>query len=174
LIVVAAVCAASFYCASSARAQTTSGFVTAWGAGTTNEINGGDLHTEFGQSIIPTAALSGVSAIAGNRGHTIALKGGAVLAWGNNNAGQCTIPASATSGVSAVAGGAYHTIALKGGAGFWLGVPTTTVNAIFLPLPISAFLLLRAAIVTTSLLKMARFLLGVGTTTVNAPFLLLL
>ena len=48
--------------------------------------------------------------------HTIALKDGAVLAWGNNGNGQCTIPAAASSGVSAIAGGYQHTIALKNGA----------------------------------------------------------
>ena len=60
--------------------------------------------------------LSGVSAIAGNAEHTIALKGGSVLAWGNNGNGQCTIPIAAQSGVTAIAGGEQHTIALKGGA----------------------------------------------------------
>ena len=45
--------------------------------------------------------------------HTIALKNGAVLAWGNNDFGQCNIPAAAQSGVSAIAGGEQHTIALK-------------------------------------------------------------
>jgi hypothetical protein len=46
----------------------------------------------------------------------MALKAGAVLAWGSNGNGQCNIPASANSGVSAIAGGYYHTIALKDGA----------------------------------------------------------
>jgi alpha-tubulin suppressor-like RCC1 family protein len=60
--------------------------------------------------------LTGVTAIAGGYWHTIALKDGAVLAWGNNNFGQCDIPADARSGVTAIAGGGWHTIALKGGA----------------------------------------------------------
>ena len=59
--------------------------------------------------------LTGVSAIASGYSHGIALKGGAVLAWGDNGYGQCTIPASATIGVSAIAGGQTHTIALKNG-----------------------------------------------------------
>ena len=60
--------------------------------------------------------LTGVSDIASGFFHIIAIKGGAVLAWGSDNQGQCTIPASANSGVSAIAGGIYHTIALKDGA----------------------------------------------------------
>jgi alpha-tubulin suppressor-like RCC1 family protein len=81
------------------------GGVAAWG------------NNDFGQRNIPTAALSGVSAIAGGYGHTIALTNtGAVLAWGYNDYGQCNIPASANSGVSAIAGGYFHTIALKDGA----------------------------------------------------------
>jgi hypothetical protein len=74
-----------------------------------------------GQCTIPTAAQSGVSAIAGGQYHTIALKDGAVLAWGAGTTnegsfgeyGQCIIPADAQSGVSAIAGGGYHTIALN-------------------------------------------------------------
>ena len=89
------------------------GAVLAWGAGTTSQTNGGSTTIDYGQSIIPNAAKSGVTAIAGGYGHTIALKDGAVLAWGNNDSGQCTIPASANSGVSAIAAGHRHTIALK-------------------------------------------------------------
>jgi hypothetical protein len=110
------------------------GAVLAWG------------NNDYGQCIIPDSANSGVSAIAGakqqtialkdgavlgggsdpaNSGisaiacgyfHTITLKNGAVLAFGNNDYGQCNIPASANSGVSAIASGAYHTIALKDGS----------------------------------------------------------
>ena len=68
-----------------------------------------------GRCTIPTAAQSGVSAIAGGGQHTIALKGGEVLAWGSNQYGQCTIPDAANSGVSAIACGGYFTIALKNG-----------------------------------------------------------
>ena len=100
------------------------GAVLAWGAGTTSQTSGGYYGSEFGQCIIPASALSGVTAIAGGGFHTIALKDGAVLAWGagTNNPndfpdyGQCNIPASANSGVSAIAGGHFHTIALKDGA----------------------------------------------------------
>ena len=78
----------------------------------------------YGQCNIPASANSGVSAIAGGTYHTIALKGGAVLAWGAGTTnqtngginwteyGQCTIPASANSGVTSIAGSLYDTIAL--------------------------------------------------------------
>ena len=102
-IVVVAMCAASFYCASSASADI-SGAVLAWG-----DNDNGQCAPMY------NSAKNGVSAIAGGYGHTIAIKNGVVLAWGLNGKGQCTIPATADSGVSAIAGGWYHTIALKGG-----------------------------------------------------------
>ena len=68
-----------------------------------------------GRCTIPTAAQSGVSAIAGGSNHTIALKNGGVLAWGRTSEGQCTIPDSASSGVSAIAASLYNTYALKNG-----------------------------------------------------------
>ena len=53
--------------------------VLAWGAvGTNNPGN----WPEFGQCNIPASANSGVTAIACGDYHTIALKDGAVLAWG--------------------------------------------------------------------------------------------
>ena len=95
------------------------GQVIAWGAGTTNTGN----NSEFGQSIVPDIAQSGITAIAGGYFHTIALKNGEVLAWGAGtintglapNFGQCIIPTVAQSGVTAIAGGYVHTIALKNG-----------------------------------------------------------
>ena len=58
--------------------------------------------------------LTGVSAIAGGYGHTIALKNGEVLAWGWNYLGKCNIPTAAKYDVIAISGGGLHTIALKG------------------------------------------------------------
>jgi alpha-tubulin suppressor-like RCC1 family protein len=89
------------------------GRVLAWGAGTTLRRTVGEVEVNWGQSIVPAAALSGVTAIAGGDFHTIALTDSAVLAWGNNGQDQCTIPAAANSGVTAIAGGGYHTIALR-------------------------------------------------------------
>ena len=98
-----ALCATIGLAASAAQAQVTGG-VMAWGG--TNY---------FGETNIPAAALSGVSAIAGGDRHTIALKDGAVLVWGRNDNGQRTIPTGAQSGVTAIASGADHIITLKGG-----------------------------------------------------------
>ena len=97
-----ALCATIGLAASAAQAQVTGG-VMAWG------------YNSDGQTTIPAAALSGVTAIAGNFGNTIALKDGAVLVWGGRGFGQRTIPTGAQSGVTAIASGANHIITLKGG-----------------------------------------------------------
>ncbi|MSR33540.1 MAG: hypothetical protein EXS12_01840 [Phycisphaerales bacterium] len=99
------------------------GAVLAWGYNYYGQCLGTD---SSGNAINSTAdgafvqiggvTLSGVSAIAGGSNHTIALKGGAVLAWGYNYHDQCTIPAAAQSGVTAIAGGDHHTIALQDGS----------------------------------------------------------
>ena len=76
------------------------GSVVAWG----NNV--------YGQTDIPTG-LSGVTAIAAGRFHTVALKdNGTVVAWGLNSQGQLNIPAG-LSDVTAIAAGRYQTIALK-------------------------------------------------------------
>jgi hypothetical protein len=86
----------------------------------------------YGQTTVPVAAQSGVTAIAAGGAHTVALKNdGTVVAWGLNNYGQVTgtkttgsSPNSATaspvtlegqvlSGVTAIASGFGHTLALK-------------------------------------------------------------
>ncbi|MES2920960.1 MAG: immunoglobulin domain-containing protein [Verrucomicrobiota bacterium] len=78
------------------------GTVVAWG-------NNGN-----GQTTVPVAAQSGVTAIAAGIVHTVALKNdGSVLAWGNNGNGQTTVPVAAQSGVTAIAAKAHHTVALK-------------------------------------------------------------
>lgn len=53
-----------------------------------------------------------MSAIAGGMYHTVALKDGAVLAWGLNNRGQCTTPLRAMSGVTGISGGVEFTVVL--------------------------------------------------------------
>ena len=101
------------------------GAVLAWGCNEQGEClgtntSGSSIISSIADGTVPVqingVTLTGVSAIAGGYYHTIALKNGAVLAWGNNSYGQCTIPASALSGVTAIAGGYYHNIALKNGA----------------------------------------------------------
>jgi len=93
------------------------GQVLAWGENDTGN-----------QCRIPTAATNGVTAIAGGGYHTIALKDGAVLAWGAGETytgtypeyGQSIVPTAAQSGVTAIAGGELFTIALKdGGVRAW-------------------------------------------------------
>jgi alpha-tubulin suppressor-like RCC1 family protein len=101
---------ASLIVGGAAMGQT--GSVVAWG----NNL--------YGQCDIPASANNGVSAMAGGVYHTIALKNGAVLAWGagttntgsSANYGQSIIPTAAQSGVSAIASGEVHSIALKDGA----------------------------------------------------------
>lgn len=97
-----------------------SGNVIAWG----DNYYGQCLGTNSAGAAITTTAnggtavkingvtLTGVTAIAGGDKHTVALKNGAVFAWGNNYDGQCTTPTSATSGVTAIGAGQNHTVAV--------------------------------------------------------------
>ena len=112
------------------------GTIVAWG----NNGYGQCLGTNSSGSPITSTAngapaqingvtLFGVIAIEGGYYHTIALKDGAVLAWGNNEFGQCTIPTAAQSGVSAIAGGELHSIALKDGAVLAWGAGTTNTGS---------------------------------------------
>lgn len=79
-----------------------SGTVVAWG------FNG------YGQTTIPIAAQSGITAIGSGGYHTVALKiDGSVVAWGWGDYGQILVPVTAQSGVKAVAAGGSHTVALK-------------------------------------------------------------
>ena len=88
--------------ANTAQAQSP-GTVVAWGA-----------NNFYGETTVPVAAQSGVTAIASGGGHTVALKNdGSVVAWGWNANGQTTVPVAAQSGVAAIAAGGYHTVALK-------------------------------------------------------------
>src|SRR5436190_28614 len=67
-----------------------------------------------GQTAVPDAAQSGVTAIAEGLFFNVALKSdGSVLAWGSYAYGQTTVPLVAQSGVIAIAAGRYFTVALK-------------------------------------------------------------
>ena len=135
------------------------GAVLAWGYNYYGQCKGTDsggnpITSYLADGNVPVQingiTLTGVSAIAGGSGHTIALKNGEVLAWGLNVCGQCNIPAAAQIGVTAIAGGYLHTIALKM-AKFWLGGAMYTVNAPFLLLLPVEFQLSRAVATTPSL-----------------------
>jgi len=67
-----------------------------------------------GQCTVPTAAQSGIIAIAGGLlWHSLALTAdGEVIAWGDNSEGQCTVPVAAQSGIIAISGGGLHSLAL--------------------------------------------------------------
>ena len=76
-----------------------------------------------------TTFLTGVAAIAAGAAHSVALKNGAVWAWGDNRFGQLgdgtttdsTTPVhvSSLSGITAVAGGFFHTVALRNDGTVW-------------------------------------------------------
>jgi hypothetical protein len=86
------------------------GVVVAWGAGTNNTGS----FPDYGQSLVPMAAQNGVTAIAAEWLHTVALRNnGSVVAWGNNDYSQTNVPVAAQSGVTAIAAGAFYTVALK-------------------------------------------------------------
>ena len=82
-----------------------SGTVVAWGCAAS--------YYDFGQCAVP-AGLTDVSAIAAGYFHSLAVSGGAVVAFGcggGNDYGQCTVPGDLT-GVTAVAANLYS-LALK-------------------------------------------------------------
>ena len=88
--------------APSAGATPASGAVSAWG------------YNFYGQTNVPAAANSGVTAIAAGSGSSYALKtDGSVIGWGANLNGQTTIPAAARSGVVAIDAENATALALK-------------------------------------------------------------
>lgn len=80
----------------------TDGSVVAWGA------------NDLGQTTVPAAAQSGVTAIAAGELYTLALRtDGTVVAWGAFGNAQATVPEAARSGITAIAVGALEMLALK-------------------------------------------------------------
>ena len=77
------------------------GSVVAWG------------HNNYGQTMVPVMAQSGVTGIAAGGDYTVALKrDGTVMTWGWGAFGQTNVPAG-LSGVTAIAAGGFHGVALK-------------------------------------------------------------
>ena len=110
------------------------GRVAAWGAGTTNT----ETNYEYGQSIVPVEAQSGVVATAGGLYSSQALKGdGSVVAWGRY---ASLLPAELQSDVTAIACSESRFIALKsnGEAVMW-GPPGSSLGNTPLPsVPVAA------------------------------------
>jgi alpha-tubulin suppressor-like RCC1 family protein len=92
--------------------------ITAGGYHTVALMNDGSVaawgYNGEGQTTVPIAAQSGVTAIVAGHSYTVALKNdGSVVAWGYNEWGQTTVPVAAQSGVTAIAAGVAHSVALK-------------------------------------------------------------
>ncbi|MGO8676635.1 MAG: hypothetical protein ACLQVX_12280, partial [Limisphaerales bacterium] len=78
------------------------GTAAAWG-----DNNAGQV------SPIPSAALSGVVAVAGGGSHSLALRNdGTVVAWGWDNYGQADVPAGLTNAI-AISAGSLQSMALR-------------------------------------------------------------
>ncbi|MFF5990116.1 RCC1 domain-containing protein [Prauserella flavalba] len=70
----------------------------------------------YGEKVVPEQA-QGATAIAAGWGHSLAVVGGGVVAWGNDWFGQTDVPEAARSGVVDVSSLAFHSLALKSDGG---------------------------------------------------------
>jgi alpha-tubulin suppressor-like RCC1 family protein len=106
-----------------------SGIVWSWGSNNTGQL-GNPSVAMGGNSIVPVqvSVLTAATAVSGGGQHSLAVQGGIVYAWGNNNAGQLGFvgPATATptpvggiSSVTAVAAGNDFSIALTSDGTVW-------------------------------------------------------
>src|SRR3989449_446039 len=116
-------------------ATTVSGSVSAWGFNREGELGNGTNTTTYPQGLDtpgPVSGLTGVTAIAGGRLHSLALKGdGTVWGWGYNGNGELgngtstftdhptPVQVLGLSGVTAIAGGGFHSLALKSDGTVW-------------------------------------------------------
>ncbi|HUP70392.1 MAG TPA: RHS repeat-associated core domain-containing protein [Acidimicrobiales bacterium] len=105
------------------------GSVTAWGSNITGQL-GNSTTSVVPSGPVQATGLSGVSAVAAGRDHSLGLKSdGTVWAWGFNGSGQLgnnsttssSVPLQVTglSGVTAIAGGGDHSLALKSDGTVW-------------------------------------------------------
>ena len=115
------------------------GTVWTWGGNAYGQLGDGTFTARW--TPVQVSGLTGVTAIAGGKRHTIALKGdGTVWTWGYNFDGELgdgtntdrwtPVKVSGLTGVTAIAGGGCHTIALKddGTVWTWGGGDGTTTN----------------------------------------------
>ena len=100
----------------------------AWGGNASGELGNGS--TTDSSTPVPVSSLSGVTAIAGGKIYSLALRGdGTVWAWGHNGYGQLgngsntnsstPVQVAGLSGVTAVAGGNVHSLALRADGTVW-------------------------------------------------------
>ena len=120
--------------------QTAGGEISAWGAGTVSQANGGLYGFNWGQSIVPyDFPTPRYFEIAAGKYHTLALKSdGTVTAWGAGTTsagptpkyGQSIVPASLGICTKLAAGG-YHSLAIKADEkmGNWGAGLTNTGNS---------------------------------------------
>jgi len=101
-----------------------------------------DTLLNFGQTIVPTEALSNISQVAISAWNTMAIKNGKVLVWGKNNSQQLTVPTEALSNAIGVAGtysilSALISDARNGSVVAW-GIPTTAIESVLVLVPVAA------------------------------------
>jgi len=103
------------------------GNVWAWGANWSGRLGDGTFADHA--TPVKVNGLTGVTAIAAGRDHSLALSGGTVYAWGWNGYGQLgnssrydsnvPVAVSGLSGVVAIAAGDRHSLAVKNDATTW-------------------------------------------------------
>jgi alpha-tubulin suppressor-like RCC1 family protein len=119
------------------------GTVWAWGFNLFKQLGDGTINQR--NSPVQAINLSGISAIASEWNHNLAIKGGSLWAWGYNGYGQLGINSinsvdpvaclGLTSGVTKIATGELHSVAMKSDGTVWscgnnlkgqLGIGSTT------------------------------------------------
>jgi alpha-tubulin suppressor-like RCC1 family protein len=103
------------------------GTVEAWGSNEVGQLGNTSLGEELLSDVpVPVETLTGITAVAAGTDHSLALRGGTVLAWGDDAAGELgngvmkpsevtPVAVSGLSGVSAISAGGHDSVALLGG-----------------------------------------------------------